>query len=214
VGFNAGQGTSFENVLTAAGRQLILHHAAPPIDASLIPAAWRKTPILHLGPIAQEVDPAVIRHFPEAHVFVTAQGWLRNQDRQGHIHPGAWPRAAEVLSRADAAVISLEDINNDEQRIAAMAQDCRVLAVTRGARGTSVYWGGKQRTLAAPQVKEVDPVGAGDIFAAAFFIHLGRTGSPWEAAAFANHLAAQSVTRLGLEGIPKPEEVASAFVKV
>jgi sugar/nucleoside kinase (ribokinase family) len=44
-------------------------------------------------------------------------------------------------------------------------------------------------------VQAVDATGAGDTFATAFFIRLYETRDPWEAARFANLLAARSVTQ-------------------
>jgi sugar/nucleoside kinase (ribokinase family) len=60
----------------------------------------------------------------------------------------------------------------------------------------------------------VDATGAGDIFAAAFFVRLNQTRDPWEAARFATCLAAQSVTRVGLNGIPTREEIESCLMEV
>ncbi len=61
---------------------------------------------------------------------------------------------------------------------------------------------------------EVDPTGAGDIFAASFFVRLHTTRDPWEAARFATNLAAFSVLRVALEGIPLPEEVQAVMAEV
>ncbi len=61
---------------------------------------------------------------------------------------------------------------------------------------------------------ELDSTGAGDIFAAAFFTRLYLTRDPWESARFANQIAAASVTRRGLEGIPTPEEIQEYLVEV
>jgi sugar/nucleoside kinase (ribokinase family) len=63
-------------------------------------------------------------------------------------------------------------------------------------------------------MEEVDPTGAGDIFAAAFFFRLHATRDPWEAARFATNLAALSVARVGLEGIPTAEEVQSCLIEI
>jgi sugar/nucleoside kinase (ribokinase family) len=63
-------------------------------------------------------------------------------------------------------------------------------------------------------VEEVDATGAGDIFAAAFFIRLFNTRDPWEAARFATALAAYSVTRVGLNGIPTKNEIESCLMEV
>jgi sugar/nucleoside kinase (ribokinase family) len=63
-------------------------------------------------------------------------------------------------------------------------------------------------------VIEVEPVGAGDIFATVFFARLNSTKDPWEATRCANALAAISVTRPGLQGVPTPFEVQSCFIEV
>ena len=59
-----------------------------------------------------------------------------------------------------------------------------------------------------------DATGAGDVFAAAFFVRLLETRDPWEAARFANRVAAVSVTRPGLQGIPTPTEVQQCLIEV
>jgi len=48
----------------------------------------------------------------------------------------------------------------------------------------------------------VDPTGAGDIFAAAFFIRYRESADVIEAARFANACAALSVRKAGLAGVP------------
>jgi sugar/nucleoside kinase (ribokinase family) len=145
---------------------------------------------------------------------LTPQGWLRTWDSGGRVHPGIWPEALYALSKASAAVLSIEDVGGDEEQIEAMANKCRVLAVTEGAAGARLYWNGDLRRFRALQVKEVDATGAGDIFAAAFFWRFSTTRDPWAAARFATHLASFSVTRRGLEGIPTNEEIQTCLVEV
>ncbi|HET6789000.1 MAG TPA: carbohydrate kinase family protein, partial [Aquabacterium sp.] len=65
-----------------------------------------------------------------------------------------------------------------------------------------------------PKVKEVDATGAGDIYAAAFFVRLYTTRDPWEAARFATQFAAYSVSRPGLEGIPTEQEIQACRMEV
>jgi sugar/nucleoside kinase (ribokinase family) len=65
-----------------------------------------------------------------------------------------------------------------------------------------------------PPYNELDPTGAGDVFAAAFFSRLHTTRDPWEAARFATHLSSFSVTRSGLASIPTPAEVEESMVEV
>jgi sugar/nucleoside kinase (ribokinase family) len=127
---------------------------------------------------------------------------------------GTWPGALNALSKVNAAVLSIEDVDGDEEQIEAMANNCQVLAVTEGAAGSRLYWNGDLRHFRALHVREVDPTGAGDIFAAAFFWRLSTTHDPWAAARFATHLASFSVTRRGLAGIPTWEEIQTCLVEV
>jgi sugar/nucleoside kinase (ribokinase family) len=110
-------------------------------------------------------------------------------------------------------VISLDDVAGDWEVAERWARQTAVLVVTQGAEGCTVFrrGHGARQFLAPPQV-EVDPTGAGDVFAAAFFINVYETGDAWGSARFANHVAARSVTRVGLAGVPRPEEVALARV--
>ncbi len=206
--------TTFENIKTPQGRIQYIRHIAPAINLNLIPDPWLSTPIVHLGPIAQEVEPTLVRHFPTALIGITPQGWLRSWNAEGRVAPTEWPEATFVLQRVGAAVISLEDVAGDENRIEEMAASCRILAVTEGAQGTRLYWHGDVRRFRPPEVQDIDSTGAGDIFAAAFFSRLHTTRDPWEAARFATQLAAFSVTRPGLSGIPTSEEIQECLVEV
>jgi sugar/nucleoside kinase (ribokinase family) len=214
VSLPAPHSTTFENVYTPGGRQQFIHHAAPDLHYKDIPQAWLGSGILHVGPIAGEAKDLLGTEFPSSLVGLTPQGWLRSWDGDGRVHTGAWPEALQVLPKVDAAVISIEDVGGDEEQIEAMAEKCRVLAVTDGAAGARLYWNGDVRRFRALQVREVDPTGAGDIFAAAFFWRYAHTRDPWSAARFATHLASYSVTRRGLDGIPTRAEIQTCLVEV
>ena len=206
--------TTFENIYQHQNRVQILHHKAEDLSMDCIPNSWLSAPIVHLGPIAQEVDPSLASEFQNSFVGVTPQGWMRSWDQKGRIRPTKWAKLTSVLKYAQAVVISIEDIANDENIVQEMASSCPILAVTEGKNGARVYWHGDVRRFSAPQQEEIDATGAGDIFAAAFFAHLHKTRDPWEAARFVNTLASQSVTRQGLTGVPTVEEIENAIVEV
>ncbi len=214
ISYPAEHSTTFENIYTDKGRIQIVQTVAPRLDYHMIPEPWRQAPIVHLGPVAQEVEPGLVRHFPNSLVGLTPQGWLRSWDEEGHVHASEWPEAAFTLQQSGAAILSIEDVRNDESRIEEMASAARILVVTEGAAGARVYWNGDVRRFRPPQVDELDSVGAGDIFAAAFFTRLYVTRDPWESARFANMVAATSVTRRGLNGIPTFEEVHDYLIEV
>ena len=204
--------TTFENIYTPAGRQQILHGVANRLDPNLakvldLPHTSAPIDIVHLAPIAQEVDRAWLDRFPESFIGVTPQGWLRQWDAAGHVSPCEWDHAEEVLRKATATVISIEDACGDEALIKQWATWARLLVVTYGLNGCTVYFDGVTTDLPARNEIEVDPTGAGDIFAAAFFVRLKQTASPVTAARFANCIAAKSITRHGLESLPTPAEI-------
>ncbi len=214
ISYPAEHSTTFENIYSDKGRIQMVHTVAPRLDYHMIPEPWRQAPIVHLGPVAQEVEPGLVRHFPNSLVGVTPQGWLRAWDERGQVHATEWPESAFILQNSGAAVLSVEDVLNDEARIEEMASAARILVITEAAAGARVYWNGDIRRFRPPKELEVDATGAGDIFAAAFFTRLYLTRDPWESARFANQIAAASVTRKGLEGIPTPEEIHDYLIEV
>jgi sugar/nucleoside kinase (ribokinase family) len=202
--------TTFENIYGPDGRTQFLRDRAAPLTAAHVPAAWRAAPVVHLAPLAQEMDAGILAALDHGFVGLTPQGWLREWDADGRVTNTvrAWPQAADVLPRTRATVLSIVDIDDDWAVAEAWAAAAPVLVVTQGALGCTVYVrGSAPRQFPAPHVEEADPTGAGDVFAAAFFIHLYETDDPWSAARFANQVAALSVTRAGVAGVPTPEEV-------
>jgi sugar/nucleoside kinase (ribokinase family) len=206
--------TRFENSRTTTGRKQVLQSQASIITLENLPDVWRRPAIVHLGPVAQELSPECAERFASALLCITPQGWMRTWDAAGYVTACKWEAGEVLLPKAAAVVISREDVGGDQDEIEAMSHQTRVLAVTEGAAGSVLYWNGDRRRFRAPDVQEVDDVGAGDVFAAALFIRLHMTRDPWEAARFATLLAARSVTRAGFEGIPTNHEIAACSVEV
>lgn len=206
--------TTFANIQTEHGRVQYLYHRAADLDISMVPDTWRSARIVHLGPLNQEVDVKLARAFPDSFVGVTPQGWMRAWDASGRVSYTDWLEARYVLEAADAAVISVEDVRGDEAVIEDMVSAVRVLVVTEGVTGARLYWNGDMRYFRAPAQNEIDPTGAGDIFAAVFFNRLEYTRDPWEAARVATQLAALSVTRKGLASVPTEEEVKANLIEI
>jgi pfkB family carbohydrate kinase len=199
--------TTFENIYMSNGRVQRLHAISDKLKIDLAQSLPRPIDIVHLAPVAQEVDPAWIDQFDGALIGVTPQGWLRQWDSAGRVKPIEWANAAEILRRAAATIISIEDIGGDESIAQQWAAIAPVLVVTRGKAGCTVFSAGQPIDLAAPAVNAIDTTGAGDIFAAAFFVQLRRTHDPIAAGRFAVCLAAQSTTRVGIDGVPTRTEI-------
>jgi sugar/nucleoside kinase (ribokinase family) len=201
VSLDSPKSTSYENIYTHQGRVQYLRAQAGRIDFDSVPGTWRRASIIHLGPIANEMDSVLPDGFSPALLGLTPQGWMRQWNAQDRVSTRKWPNAEPALAKANAVVISREDVDANYELIEQMAHQTRVLAVTEGAAGCVLYWNGDRRRFRAPEMTEVDATGAGDIFAAAFFIRLLKTRDPWEAARFATLIASHSVTRVGLAGI-------------
>ncbi len=210
----AAETTTFRNITTKTGRLQYMSHRASLIESSAVPALWKDTPIVHLGPVSDEIDPDIYQVFPNSLLCLTPQGWLRSVLDDGRVAPTAWKYSTALLEAAHATVLSFEDLHNDEGLVQQMAALSRILVVTENALGARVYWNGDVRRFPAPQVDLKEDTGAGDIFAACFFHRLYHTRSPWEAARFAVQLAAQSVTRTHFESIPTANELSAAAIQV
>ena len=206
--------TTFENKKSSQGRIQYIRAVAEPLDIHLIPDTWMEAPIVHIGPVAQEIPPSILRHFPKAFIGITAQGWLRTWDQNGRVSTTDWPEAPFVLERADAVVISQEDVESNEIKITDWFHSSKAFVVTSGANGASLYIHGDIHHIPAPEKEEIDSTGAGDIFAAAFFLHMYHHQDPMEAAIFATGIAAQSVTHKGISGAPSPGEIQPIMAKV
>ena len=182
----------------AERRQRVLAWAGP-VSAEL----ELDTQILHLAPVAREL-PA--RWRGEARfIGLTPQGLARQWSEQdGWIVP-ATPRALPQTSAGpvDAIVVSEHERASCQGLIDEGIRTGALVAITAGAQPT--------RLLAAeleqlefdvpPLADAVDDLGAGDVFAAAFFIALHEGRSAVEAASFANAAAAVRMRAHGAQAI-------------
>lgn len=159
------------------------------------------------GPVANELGgagPLPRPHGRGAFAVAAPQGMLRRWDSHGRISVHWTPRAARRFAGLD--LVSLSESELPE----AIGGGVSLLAVTRGRRGAVIRRAGLPEipVPAVPGV-EVDPTGAGDVFAAALGVALWR-GSPLErAAGLAAAAAAISVESPGVAGVPTLEEAAA-----
>jgi len=203
--------TTFENLYSQGARQQFLRAVANRIGAEAIPPAWQGAAIVHLGPVAREIDESLAELFgaanPNVLLAATPQGWMRQWDATGRVKAGEWDERS-LPENVRVVILSKEDIGGDERRFEACARRFEIAIMTDGRHGATVVWHNEERHFPACPTVEIDPTGAGDIFATAFLVALKETGDPWRAARFANCAGAISVTRPGLAGIPTPEELA------
>ncbi len=190
--------TVFENVYTPAGRIQTIHSVAGRIETNDIPPAWHRASVVHLAPIANEVDPQMIHLFSNSLVGLAPQGWMRRWDAEGRVFAKAWPEAENYLRLAAAVFISDEDLT-DGRMLEMYRKWSRLLVMTQGSDGCTLFMGGESHQIPVESGPVVDTTGAGDIFAGAFLVRLSQTnGNPLESARYANEIAALSITVVGL----------------
>jgi sugar/nucleoside kinase (ribokinase family) len=213
VNIHSSESTVFVNKYQDKKRTQIVNSTAKQLEFEHIPPAWQSSKIVHLGPVAREVNPELITNFQSSLIGVTPQGWIRDWGEDGNVYVSDLPDAS-VFQNAGAVVLSPEDVDYNEDWIDEIVSLCPVVAVTEAEEGVRLYWNGDVRRFRPPEMQEIDPTGAGDIFASAFFSRLYTTRDPWEAARFANHLSAYSVIRQGLSAVPTSQEIKQSMVEV
>lgn len=207
------QTTTFANQYHDGFRTQYLYAKAADLQSADIPANWQDAGIVLFGPLAQELHADIVLCFPRrpgALLAATPQGWLRRWDTDGRVWPTPWQDAERVLPALDVLILSHDDLlpfaNGKRSEADALLEHWStfvpLLVATDGRHGATLFQGGQVQHFSAYPVQEVDPTGAGDVFAAAFLTHLYRHHSPEQAVDFANCVAAFSITQPGIKGIP------------
>jgi sugar/nucleoside kinase (ribokinase family) len=193
--------TVFEHRHVDGLRALRLASAARPLVAADVPDDWRAAGLVLLAPVFGEVDPGFVEVFEEATVAAAIQGWLRGAGPGGEITPRPWTPPPGLLGRLQALFLSAHDIRGHETALTEWLQRLPLAAVTAGRAGALLYVNGERHDVRPRPAREVDPTGAGDVFAATFLIQYHRGGDPWEAAAAAACAASLAVEAEGWSGV-------------
>jgi 1D-myo-inositol 3-kinase len=200
--------TVFENIYHDGVRTQFIHQRADVIQCKHVPHAWRKAPMVYLGSIDREIDPAIFHCFSEESLIcVMPQGFYRQWDETGRVSFAEWTPSEDLLRRINVLVISELDVPEPDSLVRDWRQLVQIIVVTRAERGATVYEGDNECHYPARPAREVDLTGAGDVFAAAFLLRLAETGDACQAAGFANVAASFSVEGSGVDGIPTRQKV-------
>ncbi len=210
--------TTFENRYNAGFRVQYLRARAPSLELADIPTAWLHAPLILLAPLAQEIPLALLQNLPRqpgSLLAATPQGWLRRWDTAGRVWPVAWQDATTLLPLLDILILSRDDLlpfaNSQPAAIDALLADWSsrvpLLVATEGSSGATLFEQGRPIHFPAYPATEIDPTGAGDVFAAAFLVHLHQHHEPHAAANFANCVASLAIEQPGINGIPTPQQI-------
>ncbi|MBV9121071.1 MAG: hypothetical protein JOZ39_10210 [Chloroflexi bacterium] len=205
ISLEGRKSTSFENAYDDGHRRQVLRSLAPRIVADLLPPEWSHAPVVLLAPVASEVPESTARLFGHSVVGVAPQGYMRKLVAGEPVLYQSWRRAEDMLPHVQAVIFSEEDLQGHGEAWLGFCGP--VLAMTRGSAGCDLIHCGKRRTVAGFPREDVDPTGAGDVFAAAFLLKLRESRDPFVAARFANAVASFSVEGSGISGLPALDEV-------
>lgn len=204
----APESTSFENIYDKEGnRQQYTRGRALPLLPSEAPKL--SPALLHLGPLVSEVALDYDSAYPDAKLCITPQGWMRRVDKTGKVHPKALGSAKQLLSRAWAVVFSEEDVGYSKRKERHLASLCPITVCTRNVSAATLYFDGREYQVPTYPTQVVDPTGAGDVFAVAFFIRLYETNDPETAVRFAHAAAALSIAGAGVSSVADRAKILS-----
>jgi sugar/nucleoside kinase (ribokinase family) len=102
-------------------------------------------------------------------------------------------------------VFSRDDVSAETDGLDLLRHACPTTVITNGARGADVSWDNDQIHIPAPVLTPVDDTGAGDIFAAVFFVEMANGRTPADAAFEATRWASFSVLHAGPDWIRSAE---------
>ena len=142
--------TTFTNIYTERGRTQVIEAVADPVTPDGLPSEWAETPVVLLGSIAREIPPSWADMFPLSLLGIAPQGHMRSWDAAGHVFPARWENAGPLLRRADAVIVSREDVGGDDAYIAELAAQTQLLIVTDGWHGATVYENDEATRIPAP----------------------------------------------------------------
>ncbi|HEY6406407.1 MAG TPA: PfkB family carbohydrate kinase, partial [Ktedonobacteraceae bacterium] len=112
-----------------------------------------------------------------------------------------------ILSHDDLLPFANGNRAEADALLASWSLQVPLLVATDGRHGATLFQHGQTERFQAYPAHEVDPTGAGDVFAAAFLCHLHKHGNPRAAVNFANCVSSFSVEKKGANGIPTMEMV-------
>lgn len=190
--------TRFRNDYGADGRRTQwLLSRADVIDPAVVPDDWRNPSALLLAPVIDEVPPCTALAFRSGLVGAVAQGWLRQTDAAGRVSSKPWTDPGPHLAGVHVLFLSQNDLPDPERRSRELLAHVPIVALTRGTRGVTLLTRDGEEHFPTQPRAEIDPTGAGDVFATAFLVAYAESHDLSESAAFAACAASFVVEGVG-----------------
>jgi sugar/nucleoside kinase (ribokinase family) len=200
--------TRFVNEYDEDGtRHQIVTARADDVDLEALPHEWRDPDALLLGPLVGELAGPFATALEAGCVGAIAQGYVRALDEEGRVSAREWVHPERDLLGVHVLFLSEHDLPRADDRARELLAHVPMVALTRGWRGLTLVTRQGRHDLPTLPRPEVDPTGAGDVFAAAFLVRYQETGDPLEAAAFGACAASCAVEGIGASSLGDRSEV-------
>lgn len=194
-----GQTTRFKNIYKKNSiRQQISIAQAEPIKPDTIPDDFKECDILHLAPVLGEIDIKLWSTLVKSKmVAVGLQGWLRKIDDSKIVLHKKCDISDEEFNKLSLVCLSEGDIQGQTELLDRIIKLVPTVALTYGENGYDIYKDGIKTSYGVYRTIEVDPTGAGDVFAAGFFYGIVSGKSEMEAGYLGAGLASVIIEDVG-----------------
>jgi sugar/nucleoside kinase (ribokinase family) len=210
----SGKTTLFTNDYSASGiRVQRLEAQAPEVSPAQLPDDWRDADLLHLAPVIGEVRLESWLGAIRARVTgIGVQGWIRKAGANETVVQTPWDVDASLLGRIDVACVGEEDLRDQGDLLDRLCRSIAIVAFTHGKRGCDLIVHGKTTKIGIYDgAHEVDPTGAGDVFAAGLMLGIARGMTAVDAARLG--AAAASIVVEGEAGTALPRIAGEATTR-
>lgn len=188
--------TTYANDYGGAEDQHELLATSDPLGPDDVPVPWRRADLIQVGPLhRRDVLPDVLAGLSGL-IGIDLQGLVRLADARGtRLAPN--PELKDFLPRVAVAKASERELEvaREGRSLESFRKEYGIgeLLVTRGARGAWLVTRAGVRHVPAPRVERRFPVGAGDVFLAAYLFARAHACGPLEAARFATRSSAAKI---------------------
>lgn len=205
--------TVFENRYAPGGaRTQRVEAQAGPLSAADLPQGWEHPDVLHLAPVLSEVDVPSLRSALRPRLTgLCLQGLVRAIGPDGEVTQPRWSPPPGLLPAIDVVILGEDDLRGQDDLLRQLVEEVPLVAFTHGAQGCEVIERGRTTRVGVYPTRELDPTGAGDVFAAGLLFALAGGATPVEAARLGAAAASVVVEDAGGDALGR---VGEAFERV
>ncbi len=202
--------TKFHHEIHHEYRTMYVNSLANPLDNFFMDLEKAKN--CFISPVFHEIKPKTVLKAKSEYDGIVAgdiQGFIRNKDREGKISKNFQdPFLQDLIKKLDIVKYSINEVKGATHKtslkdILSSLPKNNIQIITMGNRDLIYSNRGKHFKLTPPNVKELDPTGAGDVFMTAFLLKYIQTQELDFALSFGCALASEHVKTLGITKQPK-----------